>query len=73
MNTSDFKKGMLVRYFPNHVERGDYQHLDVQNGCVSSINDNWVFVKYDNLMCTMVTGDEPYTAAATSPDDLEIW
>jgi hypothetical protein len=27
-------------------------------------------VKYDNLDCKMVTGDEPYTAQATDPNDL---
>ena len=65
----DFKKGQLVRYIPNHAG-GDPKHPDCQNGVVSSSNDSYVFVKYDNLMCIMITGDEPYTAQATERDNL---
>ena len=65
----DFSKGDHVRYVPRHAD-GDQNHKDCQNGVVSSTNEKWVFVKYDNLMCTMVTGDEPYTAQATDPNDL---
>ncbi len=68
--TADFKKGDLVRYIPHHA-KGDSGHKDCQNGVVSSINDKFVFVKYDNGMCTMIDGDEPYTAAATSPWNLK--
>lgn len=64
-----FRKGMRVRYIPRHAH-GDPNHKDCQDGVVSSTNPHWVFVKYDNLMCIMTTGDEPYTAAATSRDDL---
>jgi len=71
METIDFKKGMPVRHIPPHVN-GDENHSDCENGIVSSINDKWVFVKYDNLCCNMVTGDEPYTAQATSPENLII-
>jgi hypothetical protein len=71
-STEKFKKGMRVRYRPNHVDKDDDSHPDIQKGCVSSINDRWVFVKYDNLSCKMFTGDEPFTAAATCPQDLEI-
>lgn len=67
--TQDFSKGDSVRYVPRHAN-GDLNHKDCQNGVVSSVNDSWVFVKYDNAMCIMVTGDEPYTAAATDPNDL---
>jgi len=70
--TAKFKKGMRVRYFPHHIDRSDWKHKDVQDGCVSSTNDKWVFVKYDNLDCRMITGDEPYTAQATDPNDLEM-
>ena len=69
MKTSDFKKGMKVRYVPKHAH-GDTKHKHCENGVVSSVNDRWVFIKYDNLMCTMTTGEEPYTAAATDPNDL---
>lgn len=41
-------------------------------GCVKSTNDEFVFVLYDNLTCMMITGDEPYTAQATYPKNLDI-
>lgn len=69
MKLTDFKKGDLVRYIPFHAN-GDPKHKNCENGVVSSTNDEWVFVKYDNLMCIMITGDEIYTAAATSPESL---
>jgi len=68
----DFSKGDKVRYVPRHAS-GDVNHEDCQNGVVSSTNDEWVFVKYDNLDCVMITGDEPYTAQATDPSDLVRW
>ena len=68
-NVSDFKHGDKVRYVPSHAH-GDAKHKDCQNGVVSSTNEKWVFVKYDNSMCIMTTGDESYTAAATNPEDL---
>ncbi len=71
METSDFKKGYAVRYIPTHAE-GEVGHRDCQNGIVKSTNDRFVFVLYDNAMCIMTTGDEPYTAQATNPRDLII-
>ena len=68
MKTSDFKKGDKVIYIPNHANGPN--HNDCKRGVVSSINDTYVFVKYDNAMCFMVTGDEPYTAQATYPENL---
>lgn len=70
MRLSDCLKGTRVRYIPNHANR-DKNHKDCKTGVVSSTGDKWAFVKYDNLMCTMITGDEDYTAAATDPVDLE--
>lgn len=72
MTPSDFKKGQQVTYVPHHAN-GDTDHEDCQRGVVSSTNDSWVFVKYNNLDCVMITGDEPYTAAATDPNDLVRW
>ncbi|KKN07677.1 hypothetical protein LCGC14_1064500 [marine sediment metagenome] len=66
---NDFKHGDTVRYIPNHAN-GDAQHPACQNGVVSSTNDNWVFVKYNCLACTMFTGDEPFTAQATKRENL---
>ena len=65
----DFKHGDLVKYIPNHAN-GDVQHPDCKTGVVSSVNDNWVFVKYDCLACTIVTGNEPYTVQATERENL---
>ena len=67
--TSEFQKGQRVLYVPHHAGE-DLAHPDCQKGVVSSTNDKWVFVKYDNLDCVMKTGDEPYTAQATDPNDL---
>lgn len=60
MKSSDFKKGDKVRYVPRHV-KGDYHHRDCENGVVSSTNDYYVFVKYN---------DDNYNAPATNPEDL---
>lgn len=65
----DYKHGDKVRYVPNHAF-GDPHHPDCQNGVVSSTNEHYVFVKYDNDMCIMVNGDEPYTSQATLRDNL---
>lgn len=68
--TQLFTKGERVRYIPTHAQ-GDDDHPDVEDGVVSSTNEYWVFVKYDNLdYGKMTTGDEPYTAKATDPHDL---
>jgi len=71
MKANEFKKGWRVRYVPLHAD-GNLNHPDCQDGVVSSTNDKFVFVKYDNLMGIMITGDEPYTAQATDPDYLII-
>lgn len=66
-----YKKGDKVRYIPNHAN-GDNRHRDCENGVVSSVNEyGTIFVKYDNDMCIMTTGDEPYTAQATPEENLE--
>ena len=69
MKTDDFRKGERVRFIPYHA-RGEKLHSDCKNGVVTSVNDNYVFVKYDTIIMKMVTGDEPYTAQATNPEDL---
>jgi hypothetical protein len=67
----DFKHGDRVRYIPNHAN-SDVTHQDCQDGIVSSTNEHFVFVKYNCLACTMVTGDEPYTAQATKRENLTL-
>ncbi len=69
MRLSEFKKGDKVKYIPTHAGN-DPGHKDCECGVVSSVNEKFVFVKYNNDMCIMTTGDEPYTAQATSPEDL---
>ena len=71
MKPHDFKKGMRVKYIPG-IADGDPNHPDCELGAVSSTNDKNVFVKYNNAMCVMIRGDEPYTAQATDPNDLVI-
>jgi hypothetical protein len=67
---AEFLKGQRVRYIPNHALLNQY-HPDCRDGVVSSKNEFHVFVKYDNLAHgKMTTGDEPYTAAATNPENL---
>jgi len=69
MQLSDFKKGQRVKYIPTHAF-GNSKHPDCENGVVSSVNNKYVFVKYDNAVMIMKTGDEDYTAQATSPENL---
>lgn len=51
MNTgktlADFKVGQNVRYVPNHAD--DASHPDCEDGQVTSINDKYVFVKFNLL------------------------
>jgi len=56
MGPFDFVKGERVRYVPRHA--GGIDDPECQDGVVSSVNDIWVFVKYDNAMCIMTTGCE---------------
>jgi len=62
MMMKSFKKGQRVMYLRNFSK--------TECGVVSSTNDQYVFVKFDNLHTIMVTGDEPYTAQACEPHDL---
>ena len=69
MELFDFIKGDLVTYIPTHAD-GNKDHPDCENGVVSSVGNIFVFVKFDNAFMKMVTGNEPYTAQATRPEDL---
>lgn len=60
LRLKDFKKGDRVRYVP-----ASYKEKP-ERGVVSSVGAVYVFVKYDNASGKMITGDEPYTAQATS-------
>lgn len=63
------KKGDRVIYIPAYACRDPY-HPDCERGVVSSLRDGIVFVKYDNAVMKMITGEEPYTAQATRFEDL---
>ena len=71
LTVNDFKKGMRVLYMPIHAH-GNHHHPDCQAGVVSSCNAMNVFVKYDNRVMIMKTGDENCTSQATDPGDLLI-
>ena len=62
----DFHKGQRVQYVTTYAG----ETLRPAYGVVSSKNDWFVFVKFDNTVMRMVTGDEPYTAQACLPEDL---
>ena len=64
-----FNKGDRVIYVPKHAN-GNRNHKDCEHGIVYSLTEEFVFVKYDNAECKMLTGDEPYTPRATKKDDL---
>ncbi len=79
MKLDKFRKGVRVVYVPTHAHQ-DLNHPDCEYGVVSSINDKFVFVKFDIEAYTnidgkpwtmqMMTGDEDYTAQACDPRDL---
>lgn len=67
----ELSKGVKVRYIPTYAN-GDKNHPDCEDGVVSLVKGNNIFVKYNNAMCIMVTGDESYTAQRTDLSDLVL-
>lgn len=65
------QKGQRVRYIPSHA-KDRLDHPNCEDGVVSSVctDEEYVFVKYDNAIMNMITGDEPYTAQKTRVKDL---
>jgi len=61
MEISDARPGQLVRYMPPHCN-GNIEHRDVEEGIVSSANDKFIFVRYN----------EGITGAATPPEHLTV-
>ena len=45
MDIKDAEMGMEVYYVPNHA-RGDVAHRDVERGVISSVNGDYIFVKF---------------------------
>lgn len=66
-----FKKGVRVLYIPTYAY-GDINHKDCESGVVSSVNDKFVFVKFDCIWGNFknTTGDEDITAQSCNPEDL---
>lgn len=44
--SEDFRAGERVHYVPYHAN-GDIRHRDCENGIVTSTNDRFVFVKFN--------------------------
>ena len=65
----DFKHGDRVIYIPTHAD-GDVTHSACENGCVSSVTERSIFVKYDCLLGEALTGNEPWTSKSTNPRDM---
>ncbi|MBA7471384.1 hypothetical protein ES707_06690 [subsurface metagenome] len=69
MQVTDFKKGDRVKYIPPHAE-GDPNHEDCETGVVSSINDFYVFVRYDVAAIFKANGYNPSLPIATRAENL---
>jgi len=82
MNTAQFKIGMRVRYIPPHILKlvvnamedpaATINNLSCYEGVVSSVNESFVFVKYDIEIFDLETGKEDCTDQTTSPENLLI-
>ena len=66
-----FRRGDRVIYVPLHVHQ-DFRHPDCEHGVVSSVNDSYVFVKFDGKFTRerIIDPDWNITAQACDPDDL---
>lgn len=47
VSTEDFHVGMRVAYIPSHA-KGRLGHPSIEHGIVSSINREFVFVRFEN-------------------------
>ena len=66
MNATDFKPGMRVKYIPR-VANKNPNHEACEEGIVSSTNDSFVFVRYENGINSFAQKGCP-----TDPEDLII-
>lgn len=67
-NSPDFSPKMRVRYIPNHAK--DKNHPDCELGTVSSINNKYVFVKFDKQLDKFGWGGT--TSQSCKIENLEI-
>jgi len=64
-----FTPGKRVLYIPNHAH-GDRNHKDCEWGTISSINEKYVFVRFDSNVSHL--GWDGATSQACNPDNLQI-
>ncbi len=65
--TTKFTEGMRVVYVPGHAD-GNVNHPDVERGTVSSTNDKYVFVRFDEQVSRL--GWDGATSQSCKPEDL---
>lgn len=68
MSVESFNIGDEVVYIPNHAH-GDRTHKDCKWGRVSSKNDRFVFVRFNEDVATF--GWDGATSQACKPENLE--
>lgn len=66
-NKPNFAANQRVAYIPTHAH-GDIGHKDVEFGHVSSINEKYVFVRFDKTIAR--AGWDGATAQPCRPEDL---
>jgi len=64
MKVDQFKKHQRVMYY--------MPFSDVGYGVVSSVNDKFVFVKFDMFWLCLIDGDANFTAQACDPENLTL-
>lgn len=69
MKCTAFAAGDSVAYIPLHAH-GDIGHDDVERGVVSSVGEEWVFVKFHASVSRL--GWESATAQACDPAALTL-
>jgi hypothetical protein len=65
----EFKKFLKVRYIPYHA-KDNSSHENCEIGYVSSVNEYYVFVKFERIINNLKTWD--ITAQACNRQDLKI-
>lgn len=66
---SDFKPGDAVVFIPNHAGDQGRAHVDCERGRVSSVNDHYVFVRFNQHVEKF--GWEGATSQACKVENLE--
>lgn len=64
-----FQPGVRVRYIPGHAHN-DANHPDCEDGTVSSVNEKYVFVRFDQAVSRF--GWDGATSQSCNPLDLTL-